>query len=126
MATGKEIDRRFTAMQLQVDQRFEASRQAVAAALRANEIAINKAEDAAERRFASVNEFRQTLTDQTANFVTRDRFDGLDRRLTLLEGTGAGAERSVLGTRQQAALVISALSALIAVAAIIVVIILHR
>jgi len=43
--------------------------------LAASEKAIIKAETATERRFDGVNEFRQTLTDQAAQFLTRDVFD---------------------------------------------------
>jgi CHASE3 domain sensor protein len=48
---------------------------ALRAALAASEKAISKAETANERRFDSVNAFRQTLTDQAASFVTREVFD---------------------------------------------------
>jgi len=41
------------------------------AALAASEKAIEKAERANEKRFESVNEFRATLTDQAARFITR-------------------------------------------------------
>jgi len=52
-----------------------AQEKAVAAALAAADRAVAKAEAAAERRFESVNEFRQTLTDQAALFVTRNEVD---------------------------------------------------
>jgi hypothetical protein len=53
------------------DRVFAQQEKAVEAALAAAEKAVSKAEDAAEKRFESVNEFRQTLSDQTATFLTR-------------------------------------------------------
>jgi hypothetical protein len=47
----------------------------VALALSASEKAITKAETATERRFEAVNEFRQTLSDQAANFATKSTVD---------------------------------------------------
>lgn len=65
-------------------------------------------------RLAGVNEFRQTLSDQAATFVTREtvqaqvgaleskiaaadaKIDGVDKRVTTNEGRGAG-QSSVLG-----------------------------
>jgi hypothetical protein len=68
MAILEERDKRYT-------QRFTDLETALRAALAASEKAISKAETATERRFESVNEFRQTLTDQAASFVTREVFD---------------------------------------------------
>jgi small-conductance mechanosensitive channel len=72
---------------LRDEQRFNASQQALSAAMAANkelvsaaltsaEKAVQKAETANERRFESVNEFRQTLTDQTKEFPTKAVVDG--------------------------------------------------
>ena len=44
--------------------------------------AIGKAEDANRLRFDSVNEFRQTLTDQATQFVTRPTVDAIASQLT--------------------------------------------
>lgn len=49
---------------------FIAADRAVVAALESAEKAVNKAEMASEKRFSSVNEFRATLTDQAATFMT--------------------------------------------------------
>lgn len=56
-------------------QRFDAQEKAVQAALAAAEKAVTKAEVAAEKRFESVNEFRKTLSDQTASFLTRNEYN---------------------------------------------------
>lgn len=58
------------------DQRFRAQEQAVAFALQAAEKAVTKAELAAEKRFESVNEFRNQLKDQTGTFITRNEMWG--------------------------------------------------
>ena len=51
--------------------------------------AIRKAEDATERRFESVNEFRAQLTDQAARFMPRieaeQRIDQLAERIAALD-----------------------------------------
>ncbi len=53
------------------DQLRASDQEAIAAALAAAEKAVTKAEEASSKRFESVNEFRQTLSDQTATFLTR-------------------------------------------------------
>lgn len=50
-------------------------REAVANALQASKEAVLKAEDAANKRFDSVNEFRQTLTDQAQSFMSKAEAD---------------------------------------------------
>jgi flagellar biogenesis protein FliO len=56
---------------LRYQQRFQGQLDAVMAALAAAKEAVNKAETANEKRFESVNEFRSTLSDQAAQFLTR-------------------------------------------------------
>jgi hypothetical protein len=43
--------------------------------------AVDLALEATERRFEGVNEFRATLSDQAANFVTRDAMTALGEKL---------------------------------------------
>ena len=68
------------------NQRFDAQEKAVVAALAAAKEAVTKAESAAEKRFDSVNEFRASLKDQQATFITRNevdiRFKSLDDKIT--------------------------------------------
>jgi hypothetical protein len=63
--------------------------------------AISKAEIATEKRFESVNEFRQTLSDQTKSFITKAEFEALrdtagnriadmSSRLDKIEGKAVG------------------------------------
>lgn len=58
----------------------------VQAALLSSEKAVTKAEAAAEKRFDSVNEFRNTLKDQQLLLITRSEADAvlkaMDRRIT--------------------------------------------
>ena|ERR1700684_3092299 len=81
--TFKEyVDELFAAKDLRDSQRFEAQKEALAAALAAAEKAnitalaaaekaVTKAEVAAEKRFDAVNEFRRTLSDIVATFMPR-------------------------------------------------------
>lgn len=63
--------------------------------------AIEKSEAAYQARFESVNEFRQTLTDQTASFVTREAVDlkiePIYRRLEKLENDFSRLEGRMVG-----------------------------
>lgn len=83
-------------------QRFDAQEKAVAAALAAAKEAVVKAEAAAEKRFDSVNEFRNTLKDQQQTLLPRteatvqfrimqERLDSIEGRLTLIQGRNEGA-----------------------------------
>ncbi len=89
-----ERDRRYS-------ERFAAQEVANRLALDAAEKAVLKAENAYERRFESVNEFRQTLTDQAATFMTRaeanallgavnEKLSRLDNHDSATTGRGAG------------------------------------
>ncbi len=63
----------------------KAQREALDAALAASERAIAKAEVSTEKRFESVNEFRNALTDQQKNFATNSevylRFAALEEKV---------------------------------------------
>lgn len=86
-------------------ERFLDLEKALQVALQGSQKAIDKAENATERRFAAVNEFRQTLSDQATQFVVRkeadaqsarltDRLVDLDKRITRAEGRGSGLQSS--------------------------------
>lgn len=83
------------------EQRFTDQDKAVQAALLATKEAITKAETAAEKRFDGVNEFRRTLSDQTATFIPRQEYtvqhESLEKlvsdladRMNRSDGKGAG------------------------------------
>lgn len=66
-----------------------AAKDALTAALASAEKAIAKAEQASDKRFESVNEFRQSLSDQTGTFIARNeysvQYSAIADRLTSLE-----------------------------------------
>lgn len=63
------------------NQRFENLIEATKAALASADRAVNKAEQASDKRFESVNEFRSALTDATNKNVLRTEFDLVVDRL---------------------------------------------
>jgi len=90
-----------------VDVRFEAQQKAVESALAAADRAVQKAEVAADKRFDSVNEFRNTLSDQTRTLIPRteaeqqfkdvaEKLANLTTRLNAIEDRGRGANDSWL------------------------------
>jgi len=97
------IDKVFFEHEIRYSQRFESQEKSVASALAAAKEAVTKAENAAEKRFESVNEFRNTLSDQQRTLMPRPEAEllikGLSDRLTKLEtvntetqGQGQGKE----------------------------------
>jgi len=100
MAKDAIARERIDALSLRLTEQVAAQSQANRIALDAAEKAVTKAETASERRFDSVNEFRQTLTDQASHFATiatvDAKFDALRATVSRLEtqaamGTGRGA-----------------------------------
>jgi hypothetical protein len=93
----QHVEALLEAMDLRYQQRFDAQKEAINAALLAAEKAVTKAEMATDKRFDSVNEFRQTLSDQSKTFFSRveatalsDRLAAFSDRLNKSEGRGAG------------------------------------
>jgi len=90
-----ESDRRY-------QQRFDASEQAVNAALAAAEKAVGKAEVAAEKRFDAVNEFRGQLSDQARDFMPRKEAElqlgALGERIANIEKLGSKASGDRTGS----------------------------
>ena len=92
------------------DLRFQAMKDQVEAAFNSSQLAIDKADQATEKRFEGVNEFRAALSDQATRFVTnqtldalgdklqssiernREDLDNLARRLDLREGQDTGTK----------------------------------
>ncbi|WP_204011111.1 hypothetical protein [Virgisporangium aurantiacum] len=56
---------------------IDAHAERVARALAAADKAVSKAETATEKRFESVDEFRQRLSDQTRSLVSKVEFDAV-------------------------------------------------
>jgi hypothetical protein len=89
----------------------------VALALASADKAVSKAESATERRFEGVNEFRQTLSDQAREFVTRrefetlrttgtERMDEMRQWLDRAMGEQTGGRRKVVDQRAQIAAIV--------------------
>jgi len=102
----RQYDQRFRAQEIAVSAALAAAKEAVAAALTAAKEAgasafaaakeaVDKAEKATQEHFASVNEFRKTLTDQTATFMPRTeadvRFRALEEKIALGAGRSEGS-----------------------------------
>lgn len=67
----------------------------------AQEKAITKAETSMIERFASVNEFRGTLQDQAAQFITRAEHSATERNVDILRVESAAFHASVTGYERQ-------------------------
>ena len=52
--------------------------------------ALRTALDSLNRRLKAMNEFRQTLSDQTGTFVTKTEFNALKERMDKQEGRSSG------------------------------------
>lgn len=97
----EHFDQRFRDQEKAVAAAVAASDKATSVAMTAEQRAVAKAEASTEKRFESVNEFRQTLTDQAATFMPRaeanvvnqalaDKIDILAAKLDKLEGRSSG------------------------------------
>ncbi len=87
------------------EQRFDDSNRATSAALAAAKEAVLKAEASSETRFQSVNEFRNTLSDQQRNLMPRSEVEilikSMNEKIELLklqdvstQGRSAGVSAS--------------------------------
>ncbi|MFG1882433.1 hypothetical protein [Micromonospora sp. NPDC049102] len=95
------LERLIDAKLANITTKIDAQAAQVGLALSSADKAVTKAEAATEKRFESVNEFRQTLSDQTKTFIARVEFEvvrdsharqiaDLASRLDKLEGKGVG------------------------------------
>lgn len=73
----EHIEAVLAAKELRDEQRYTALQTLMATELSAAEKAVHKSETSIERRFEAVNEFRATLSDQAAHFVTRSELEVL-------------------------------------------------
>lgn len=99
----KDIDlryqQRFDAQTKALDAALAAAKEAGQAALTAAKEATTKAEVASEKRFESVNEFRKTLSDQTATFLPRSeadaRMNGLSEKIDDFKTATVAAQSNI-------------------------------
>jgi len=119
----KATDKAFEAQQQAMTTAFIAADKAVQTALLSAEKAVTKAESAAEKRFEAVNEFRGQLADQAQTFMPRteaeaqnirntERIQELTDRINTMAGSDSGARQTVVFGSM-------ALSALLAIATIV-------
>lgn len=84
-----------------VNDRFESEATISKMILAASKEAVTKADAANEKRFDAVNEFRQTLSDQTRTFMLRSevltKFEAQDREMASFRD----AHRGMIGNVQQ-------------------------
>jgi hypothetical protein len=80
-ANDKAYAQRFEASQKAIELGFAAQKSAVDAALAAQSAAVIKAELSADKRFESVNEFRNTLADQQRNLMPRSEVEVIERAM---------------------------------------------
>lgn len=69
------INDKFNNLEKAIDARFDTVTQTTTSALASADKAITKSDIALEKRLDSVNEFRNTLSDQARNFLTKAEFD---------------------------------------------------
>ena len=137
----KLLDERYQTQTKALDKAFSAAEQAVQVALANAEKAVQKAEVAADKRFDSVNEFRQTLTDQTASFPTREevrltvatlngdtarnteRVSDLELRMQGITAGQAGSDKSAHSTQQMITIGISVIALIVSIVLAIVLIV---
>jgi molecular chaperone DnaK (HSP70) len=83
---GVSLKKHFTELLKEKDkrdqQRFEAQTQGITAAMSAAEKAITKADNATEKRFDGVNEFRGALDDYTKTLAPRSEVATLKESMT--------------------------------------------
>jgi hypothetical protein len=77
----KRYEQRFEGQKAAIDAAFAAQKEAINAALAAADRAVAKAENATEKRFESVNEFRGTLDNQQRTLIPRSEVDVMVRGL---------------------------------------------
>ena len=74
-----------------LEQRFKAAEERTTLALTAADRAVIKAENATEKRFDAVNEFRATLADQASRLMPRSEVEqivkGVNEKIEDLRGT---------------------------------------
>lgn len=75
-----QMEQRFAAQQEALESSINAQREAINAALETVRQANEKTERSVELRFQSVNEFRQTLSDQATRFITRTESEATANR----------------------------------------------
>ena len=117
-ANDRRLNDLMTERGLREQQRYEASRDALHAALGCAKEAITKAEAAYEKRFDNTNQWKQTFSELSSKMVTRmeyssaydalkDKIDEIGGRIKVIEGKSTGIGASLGVVMAVAALLIS-------------------
>ena len=118
-AADRRYEQRFEAQQTATEAALMAQRDATVAAIQAADRAVLKAETAAERRFESVNEFRNTLADQQRNLIPRSEvqamMSGFDTKLASLEKQIDRQTSERVGVRNAWGFVVGGIGVLLAI-----------
>jgi PDZ domain-containing secreted protein len=109
------LQERATAQEVAMSTALTAQQLAVAAAMSSAKEAVTKAELANDARFRSVNEFRQTLSDQASTFITRIEHEALIDRIDRVEGRADTNDGHGKGVSAAWAVGVAALAGLIGV-----------
>lgn len=109
------LDERMKSQEVAMSTALTAQQLAVAAAMSSAKEAVAKAEMANEVRFASVNEFRSSLSDQAATFITRVEHDSLIGRIDRVEGRIDNADGHGKGVNAAWAVGVAAIAGLIGI-----------
>jgi hypothetical protein len=119
-ANDKRYNQRFDDAKTAVDAALNAAKTAVGAALDAQKEAVAKAEQASEKRFDGVNEFRETLSDQQRTLIPRAeadlRFGNIEKELATLKSGNAERRGKQIGASSLWAAIIAGVSVLVALA----------
>lgn len=128
-ATREDMDRSINSLRRELQtqrdgdqalylQMFESGKVAVEAALAGQEKAVAKAENAAERRFEGVNEFRAQLGDQQRTLMPRQecevRLKALESQIETLSNAYIERAGAKAGARDSWAYIVGAIGVLIA------------
>lgn len=119
-ANDRRYQERFESSQLALAAALSAQEKSVQAALAAADRAVSKAENASEKRFDGVNEFRQTLSDQQRTLMPRTeaefRITALTERLAAVEKHDTERSGAKTGARDQWAYIVGAIGIVLAIA----------
>lgn len=119
---------------IQVKEQVEASRREGDLRAEASEKAILKAEAAAERRFESINEFREQLRDQTSEFIPREvansqnrevsnRINEMTARIDKMTGFDEGTDKTKVSQRAIITVIVGVGGLLFALISVVIVIV---
>lgn len=128
-ANDLRYDQRFEAQLNAFNVAFAAEQDFVKAALAAADKAVAKAETAAEKRFEAINEFRQSLSDQSRLQMPRSEceklIEALKERIGKIESSVQSVVGQRVGSHENLATVVAIIAGIAAVASAIILFLKH-